>query len=577
FENCIAHSSVLYRKALVLKIGGYNESFRKSQDYELWIRLSKIAKILKIKEALVVRKEHIINASFNTKKQHKENEELLFFKNIRDVLHNSKFDSNKLLSLKYGKTNGLDVLDLLRILNKINKSIIKTAPPFLRTDELDKSGYKKRNKILKTGVRFFLNAIRSPMRILKFVSNHLLHILRYILEYSVFLFSFNLKLSQLKINNGKKNILCIVPYMVVGGAEKVILNIAKGTDREKFSFHIVTTEPANNVWYNKFHPYFQNIIISTKRVASEKICNKYFRQLIKRLNIDMVLISNSLIGYKYLPQLKSEFKYVRTMDLLHAGESTGAVDGLEWVTPYLDRRICISNHLKEYIVKKYKSSGVGNSYIKRLRVIYNGIDTRQYSLDAQMKGKFKSQFGIPDDVKIISFNGRFSSEKNPLLFVDTARRVIEKSPNYKLKFVMAGDGPEFDEVRNTIDKYGIKDYFILTGMIDNIAEFLADTYVLLMVSKSEGFPIAILEAMAMKVPIISTNVGAVHEIIKDSVNGYLINPGDNVVEQFACKILDLLSGNLNHSELAEKERETVVSKYSLETMGVKYQDVFDGH
>lgn len=415
----------------------------------------------------------------------------------------------------------------------------------------------------------------SVIRLLKFISRRFIFVMKLLLEYIEFFILFRQRCSRLKTSKKKKNILCIVRFMAIGGAEIAVLNIAKGINKGKFNFHIITTTPSSNAWTNRFQSHFQNIIIPVKKVVSENICNQYFRKIIKKLNIDIVLISNSLIGYKYLPQLKSEFEYVKTMDLLHVEESVGAIDGLEWVTPYLDQRICISNHLKEYMIQKYINSGFEDRYIKRLKIIRNGIDMREYSLNVGMKGRFRLRFGVSDNVRTISFIGRFSEEKDPLLFVDIARYVIARLPNYKLKFIMAGDGPQFEIVKNTIDKYGIKDYFILTGVIDNITELLADTHILLVVSKNEGMPFVIIEALAVKVPVISTDVGAINEVVKDGINGYLINPEHNVVEEFTSKILDLLSGQKKHQALVEKTRKTIISEYSLETMGTKYKNIFD--
>ena len=359
--------------------------------------------------------------------------------------------------------------------------------------------------------------------------------------------------------------------MVLGGAEKVLLNIAIGTDREKYSFHIVTTSPANNIWHEKFRTYFQNLVSPSGKMKD--IYYKYFQQLIKKLNIDIVLISHSIVGYGYLPQLKSEFRNVKIIDILHT-ENYPTINLLEWSAPYVDRRICISQHLKDYLAKGYKKSGINEKYIERLKVIHNGIDTREYSSDTQIKGRFKSRFSIPNDVKIISFIGRFSDEKNPLLFVDIANNIVARFPN-ELKFVMAGDGPEFVKVRNAIKNFELQDHFILTGTIDNVAELLNDTHILLIVSKQEGIPLVILEAMAMGVPVISTDVGAIHEVVKNNVNGYLINAENNVAELFTCKILDLLTGKLSYHALVEKTRETIVPRFSLETMGTKYQSIFD--
>lgn len=419
-------------------------------------------------------------------------------------------------------------------------------------------------------------AFISCLKVLKFLIKCFLFIPNYFLDYVIFFFTFKGNLSQFKVLKNKKNILCILPYMIIGGAERAFLNIAKGIDQGRFNFHLVTITPADNDLYNEFHSYFQNIIIPVKRIKSQVICNKYFCELINRLNIDIVLInSNSLIGYKYLSQLKSQFKHIKTVDLLHAEEGIGALNELDWVIPHLDIRICISNRLKEYMVKKYKKFEIEEKYIKRLKVIRNGIDIKFYSPNASLKGKFKSRYGISNDAKIISFIGRFSYEKRPLLFVDIARQIIAKSHNYKLKFIMVGDGAEFDEVKCTINRYGINDHFILTGMINDIRELLADTYILLVVSKREGIPFVVLEAMAMKIPVISTDVGAIHEVIENNVNGILVNPENKVVESFTFKILDLLSEDQMYKALVEKTRETIVTKYSLETTDTKYKCVFD--
>lgn len=365
--------------------------------------------------------------------------------------------------------------------------------------------------------------------------------------------------------------------MVMGGAERVVLNIARSVDSKYFSFHLVTTEPADNVWYDKFQPHFQNIVvIPRKRAVSGSICNKYLRQLIRKLDIDIVLNSNSEAGYKYLPRLKSEFKNVITMDILHVETNLGATDGLTWVTPYLDRRICISSHLKQYMVQKYKDSGIGDKYNKRLKVIYNGFDVAEYRSSARMKGKFKQRYGISADTRIFSFMARFAWGKNPLLFIDIAKQVITRSPDYKVKFVMAGDGPrkEFDKIRYAIDEYGIQNYIVQAGRVDSTAELLADTYILLVTSREEGIPFTILESMAMGTPAICTNIGAMYEVIKNNINGVLINPKSNVAESFTKKIRELLLRRQIYKTLSEKARKTVTSKYSLEIMGGEYQNVF---
>lgn len=402
-----------------------------------------------------------------------------------------------------------------------------------------------------------------------------LSLLKYSLEYAHFLFAFKLKDPQLKISKGKKNILCIVPNLAVGGAERVILNIAKTVNRKNYCFHIIPTMPSDHTWHKQYSEYFENTIIPVKRASGQFLLNKYFYELIRRLNIDTILISNSTRGYRFLPQIKSKFSYLKTIDILHAEKNVGTTIGLKESTPYLDKRVCISNHIKNYMLRNYKKLGVRAEYAERLVVIHNGIDLKKYNPKAQARGKFKAQFNIPKNTKIISFVGRFDPVKNTLLFVEIAKKLIEKVKDHKLKFVMAGEGPELQKTKNVVNKQNLQDYFVFTGAIDNVPALLADTYLLLITSKCEGIPLAALEAMATGTPVVSTNVGGISELIKNNVNGFLVDPKNNLIEQFTNNTLEFLSGKINYKKLAKSARKTIVSEYSLEIIGAKYQKVFD--
>jgi glycosyltransferase involved in cell wall biosynthesis len=263
------------------------------------------------------------------------------------------------------------------------------------------------------------------------------------------------------------------------------------------------------------------------------------------------------------------------VDVLHA-ENYPEVN-LESMAPYIDKRICISNRLKAHLVKRYGKFGIGEKYIERLNVIYNGIDTAEYKADSRTKGRFKMRFSIPENTKVISFVGRLREEKNPLLFVEIAKNIMAKSSD-ELKFVIAGDGPDFDKVNNKIKNYGLENRIILTGAINYVTDLLNDTYILLVVSKTEGIPLVILEAMSMGVPVISTDIGAISEVLENNVNGFLINADSSdagVVDYFTSKTLGLIKGQMDYHTFSEKAKETIISNFTLEIMGSKYEKVFE--
>jgi glycosyltransferase involved in cell wall biosynthesis len=395
-----------------------------------------------------------------------------------------------------------------------------------------------------------------------------------LLRYFKYYFPFKLNLYRLKASKARKNILCIIPHMGPGGVEKVILTIAKEVDSQKFSFHLMTTLSSANEWRSKFEPHFQNIITPAQK-SIDSLCCRYVSDLVKKLNIDIILLSHSTDAYECLSKLSEKLR-VNVVDLLH-NNVYPPIQTVIKSTSFIDRRICISDKLKNYILESYRKYGISSKYAERILVISNGVDTEMYRAKSQTKGCFKSRYSIPEDSKLVSFIGRLSEEKNPLLFAEIGARILAHTAT-KVHFVMAGDGPELGRVRATIKNKSLDAHFTLTGTIDDVVELLNDTDILLLFSKIEGVPVVILEAMSMGIPVVSTDVGAISEVIENNVNGFLIDPAksnENLVKAFEDKILDLVEGRIDYSPCSSRARETIVSNFTLKMMGSKYQRVFD--
>jgi glycosyltransferase involved in cell wall biosynthesis len=544
----------LYHRRVYEEIGNFNPTFRLVEDYDYWMRICSKFNAKHLPKPLYVYGEH--SKSLKSTRQ----VGIRLFENIlkyqKKYVARTEF-TRSLLNLFNSIGKPTSPKELFRFLqNIISVSRVSLQLSFFCIVLLSRSSM---TVVARFGVK---RLYMQPKNYIGF-----------------FLF-FKPKYSQLVPNAGKKNILFIVPSLVVGGAEKVVLNIAKSTDKTRYSFHVIATEPATHLWRSKFEEYFGSVVTPLKNNDNpyyyDKIIYKYLQCLIRKLVIDIVIITNSELGYKYLPRLRSEFRDVKFIDLLHA-ENFPPIPQLAQLAVYLDRRICISQRLRNHLLRKYKILNI-QRYASRLHVIHNGVDTSRFKAENLEKGNFKSRFSIPEESKIISFIGRFTSEdKNPLLFVEIAKNVLS-IPESHTKFIMAGNGPEFDTVKNRIKHEGFQDRITLVGMIENVDELLNDTFLLLIVSRKEGIPLTILEAMSMGVPVISTDVGAIGEVIENKSNGLLIdiqNPTQEIIEDFAKKILGLLSNQTSYNILAQRAKETIISQFTLESMGSQYQNIFD--
>jgi len=541
----------LYTRRVYEMTGNYNPKYELVEDYDYWIRISKKFQMVHYPHPL-----HIYG-------EHRRSLKMTRFYSITLFDNLLKYQYRFIRWRELSQSVFIFFRWVLRSSSGTREKTILLVQTYLSVNRLSPS--------LGMLSMLLLGCLSIKKVLEKLFS-------RLFLLWELVQFPFQLKRtsSALKTSNHKTNILCIIPYMVLGGSEKVLLNLVKGINSENYSFHVVTTEPADHDWYNQFRSPFQNVIVPFRWVTDEALYQKYFRELIDRLNIRILLISNSLIGYKGLPKLKSTYRGLRAVDILHAEAVWGTQRELMGITTYLDRRICISELLKKFMETRYQQAGLeGESFSGKIRVIRNGIDTEQYKPDPSRRGTFKSEFGIPLDARIVSFIGRFAVEKDPFLFVDVARNILRKSTSDKIKFIMAGDGPEFKTVRSIIDKSGLTDHFLLTGTLGDVYSLLADTNILLVVSKTEGIPMVMIEAMAMKVPIVSLNIGAVSELVQDHVTGYLVNPMDNLIDVFTSKVLDILANKVDVAMVCENARQRAVSEYSLEVMTKKYRSLFE--
>jgi len=377
------------------------------------------------------------------------------------------------------------------------------------------------------------------------------------------------------------NVLCLIPKVVVGGSEKVMLDIVNGLKLHNYHFHLFAAQGEKNDWCLNFLKKFDNIVMLKEMLiydqyAIEKYLD-YLKSLIKTLNVEIILISNTLMAYTSLPQIKAEFPNIKIVDLLHAKHLLPASDKMLWAVPYVDQRVCISREVKVNMEEKYRLNKINECYLQRLIVIYNGNDMTKFQRQNSLIEKFKAQYAIAKDIKIISFIGRLHPEKRPSLFVDIAKHILTRYSSNNIMFVMAGGGEELQLVKELIHTYGIENNFILTGMInsDHVQELLADTYALLIVSEREGLPLIMVEAMSMNIPVISTDVGATREVITHGVNGFLVHSQDNIVENVASLLIQLLTSTETYQRISQNSRQALLEKFSLENMINQYIELFD--
>jgi len=375
-------------------------------------------------------------------------------------------------------------------------------------------------------------------------------------------------------NLNKTQVLCIMPFLTMGGSEKVMQDIVRSLNPKGYDFHLFCFHKDDNSWVRKFLAHFVSRIVIPEFYDID-IYTNYLIQVIRKLNIKIILLTNTHVAYKCLAKAREVFPELKVIDVLHLECVGGTHKHISTVgAPHIDRRVCISHHLMKHMKNEYEAWGLSAELADRLCVIHNGTDLKDFSHGSIAAGKFRRQYLIPEEVKIISFVARMADEKNPFLFIDIAKGILAKNSAASFCFVMAGDGPLLESVKSKINSYGLEKHFVLPGAVTNVGELLKDSFLLILVSTHEGIPLVIQEAMLMNVPVISTRVGAIHEIIKDGSNGFLIEKDENVADNAVARVQRLLDREKEYQVMAVKAGEESYPEFALETMSRRYEELF---
>jgi len=188
----------------------------------------------------------------------------------------------------------------------------------------------------------------------------------------------------------------------------------------------------------------------------------------------------------------------------------------------------VSNNLKEETLNYFD--------IKReIRVIPNFVDLNRFSL--KPREHFKRAIA-PGDERILVHTSNFRKVKRTTDVIKIFKKIQEKVPS---KLLMVGDGPERTNAEQLSRELGVANDIRFLGKQDAIEEILSVSDLFLIPSGSESFGLAALEAMACKVPVVSSNTGGLPELNVHGVTGFLSDVGD--VDDMARNAIHILEDN----------------------------------
>jgi glycosyltransferase involved in cell wall biosynthesis len=211
---------------------------------------------------------------------------------------------------------------------------------------------------------------------------------------------------------------------------------------------------------------------------------------------------------------------------------------------------------------------------KRIKTIYNGVDTDHFKPDATAKQRLLNRYPQLSAKKIILFMSHVTPQKGLHLLLKVLPSLAMKENNVSL--LVVGGGDFLEEAKEMAFHLGINNRVTFTGMlaIESLPDYInaADMFVLPTLRK-EGLPLSILEAMACRIPVITTDIGGNASIVKNGFNGLLIPPGDMTKLEESISLL-LNDSALSH-ELADNGYHFVQQQFSAQMMIDHYESLMN--
>jgi glycosyltransferase involved in cell wall biosynthesis len=208
----------------------------------------------------------------------------------------------------------------------------------------------------------------------------------------------------------------------------------------------------------------------------------------------------------------------------------------------------------------------------RCSLIPNAVDSDEFRRRVPpARAALRRRRGTPAGRRVIGAVGRLQPEKHfPSLIeaTDTLRR-----GGLDVELWIAGDGPERARLQEFIDRLGVGDRVALVGTVEDIATLYAAVDVFALSSVREALPNALLEAMAMELPVVAAAVGAVPSVIRDGVNGLLYRSGDTAALQGALR--RVLEDPALAARTAHAARQTVERDFTFAARSAGERAVYD--
>lgn len=353
-------------------------------------------------------------------------------------------------------------------------------------------------------------------------------------------------------------VLHVIDSFDLGGAQEVVLNIAKGADAGRFSHEAATLHgrgvfwdrlaangiPLHSLSPSKFLPLWAPRLLGLLRGGRFDILHCH-------------LAASNIIAKPLgaLAGVPVRINHDHTNDALRVDNRI--VRHLEtWANHFATHCIAVSTTCRDFLVQHE------NVPAPRVTIVPNGIDTTLHAPDPDRRRAARANLGLGESERLVLGVGRLRPQKNFAMFLRVAANLRREVPG--ARFLIAGSGPEEKRLRALADELGLGAVIRFAGYAADPRDLYAASDVLLMPSRFEGLPMTLLESMAWELPVVASRLDGIAEVITDGLDGLLVDRDNEA--GFCRSLCRLLDDAAQRAEMGSRARLRIVERFSLKRM-----------
>ena len=349
-------------------------------------------------------------------------------------------------------------------------------------------------------------------------------------------------------------VIHIIGRLNYGGAEKLLLDLCRKIDKEKFEVSVVVLQDNNPLAEAFENAGIKLEYFHKKGKLDFGVINRVARYL-KEENPDVV--HTHLFGADYWGSLAARKAGVEKIistkhDILNEGFARRFLG--RRARRKFDKVVAISNATKEFLIEEEKIP------VEKVQVIYNGIDVHKFYIENPSL--------FETDALTIGSIGRLSKEKGHKHLIRACRFLRKRT----WRLTLVGEGPLRKELEAQARFLGVEDRVKFTGLVEDVREALQEFDVFVLPSVSEGLSLSVLEAALAGKFVVATNVGGVPEIITHKETGLLFKP--KRIEELLKHLEWVIEHKGEARRMALALQKNVLENFDINKVVKEYEDLY---